>query len=95
MILFSILPYTVFDDMVRVAFGADHKTLLIVIFVFLGQHIKNPSSSQCRTTQISNNAQKKLAELQLDDIETLVSLRLTGRQRIWGIKIQNIFKILW
>ncbi len=44
---------------------------------------------------ISKEAQKRLRELRLDDFETLVSLRLTARQRIWGIKINNIFKILW
>jgi hypothetical protein len=32
MILFFILSHAVFDDMLRVALRADHKTLLIVIF---------------------------------------------------------------
>lgn len=45
--------------------------------------------------QIGKNAQKRLRELKLDDVERLVSLRLTGPQRVWGIKFKNIFKILW
>lgn len=45
--------------------------------------------------QIGKKARKRLAELNLDDFERLVSLRLTGPQRLWGIKFNNIFKILW
>ena len=44
---------------------------------------------------IITNAQKRLAGLNLDDTETLVSLRLTGRQRIWGIRVANILRVLW
>jgi hypothetical protein len=59
------------------------------------QEILGRKSHEIRVDQISKSAQKRLTELQLDDIEILVSLRLTGKQRIWGIKIQKIFKILW
>lgn len=53
------------------------------------------NSHEVNIGQLSKNAQKRLADLKLDDFETLVSLRLTGPQRVWGIKIQNVFKILW
>ncbi|MFO7748514.1 MAG: hypothetical protein R6V54_00325 [Desulfobacteraceae bacterium] len=45
--------------------------------------------------QIGKKAQNRLAKLKLDDNEKLVSLRLTGPQRLWGIRFENIFRILW
>ncbi len=44
---------------------------------------------------ISREAQRELIRLRLDDIERIVSLRLTGTQRIWGIKIGRVFSLLW
>ena len=57
--------------------------------------ILNRNNHEVFVFQISKQAQKRLEQIQLDDIEKLVSLRLTGRQRLWGIKINNILKILW
>ncbi len=57
--------------------------------------ILNRNNHEVKVGLISKEAQKRLTELKLDDFETLVSLRLTGTQRIWGIKMQNVFKLLW
>lgn len=46
-------------------------------------------------SQIDKNAQKRLRELNLDDIEKLVSLRIMGSVRIWGIRVHNCLKVLW
>ncbi len=40
-------------------------------------------------------AQRRLQELQLDDIDELFSLRLTGKARIFGIRRGRAMKILW
>lgn len=40
-------------------------------------------------------ARRRLKELNLDDISSLFSLRLTGQQRIWGILDGNVLKLLW
>ncbi|RJP86702.1 MAG: hypothetical protein C4518_13095 [Desulfobacteraceae bacterium] len=53
------------------------------------------NNHEVKIQQLIKPAQKRLAFLSLDDFESLVSLRLTGPQRVWGIKIQNVFKILW
>ena len=45
--------------------------------------------------EISRAARKRLSKINLDDFERLVSLRFTGRERLWGIKINNILKIIW
>ncbi|MBC8491862.1 MAG: hypothetical protein H8D42_04810 [Candidatus Marinimicrobia bacterium] len=53
------------------------------------------NSHEVRVSEISGDAFKRLSELKLDDIETLVSLRLNGENRLWGIRVENIFKVLW
>lgn len=40
-------------------------------------------------------AQKRLTELQKDEYAELFSLRLTGKNRVWGIKDGNILWLLW
>lgn len=40
-------------------------------------------------------AQKRLQEIEQDDVEELVSLRLAARKRVWGIRDGNVLKILW
>ena len=40
-------------------------------------------------------AQKRLVELKLDDIDQLFSLRLTGKERLYGILENGVFAILW
>jgi len=41
------------------------------------------------------DAQKRLREINQNDLDELFSLRLSGKQRIWGIRDRNVFKILW
>lgn len=45
--------------------------------------------------EIIPNAQRRLSDIGQDDVDCLFSLRLQGRQRIWGIRDRNIFKVLW
>ena len=44
---------------------------------------------------IAKEAQKRLKELGHDDQEELVSLRLTGKQRLWAIEIEGKAFLLW
>lgn len=46
-------------------------------------------------SKICPRAQKRLRKIKQDDIDELVSLRLTGQKRVWGIKEGNILKVLW
>lgn len=48
-----------------------------------------------KVTDLIKKAQHRLCELKLDDYEELYSIRLTGTQRIWGIRFQNYYKLLW
>lgn len=45
--------------------------------------------------KIIKPAQDRLKELKLDDIDSLYSIRITATQRIWGIRVQNYFQLLW
>ena len=45
--------------------------------------------------QLIPEAQKRLQELRLDDFDELFSLRCTGKARIWGMRINNVFSALW
>lgn len=46
-------------------------------------------------SKIIPEARKRLAHLKLDDIDELFSIRLTGEQRIWGIRHFSYLRILW
>lgn len=45
--------------------------------------------------QLCAQARRRLEEIGQDDVHSLISLRLSGRERIWGIRQQHILKILW
>lgn len=59
------------------------------------REILGPTSHEVYVSQIGSSAQKRLEALKLDDVEKLVSLRFSGQQRLWGIKSDNILKLLW
>ncbi len=57
--------------------------------------ILNRNNHEVKIDLIDKKAIKRLEELRLDDIETLVSLRVMGAVRIWGIRTHNCFRVLW
>jgi hypothetical protein len=44
---------------------------------------------------LSKDAQKRLKDIQQDDLDELYSFRIMGRERVWCIQSANIMKILW
>jgi hypothetical protein len=48
-----------------------------------------PISSLC------NKAQMRLKEIHCDYIDELLSLHLTGMERVWGILDQGVMTLLW
>lgn len=40
-------------------------------------------------------AQDRLTEIGLDDVDALTSLRLSGKERVWGIMSHNVLTVLW
>jgi len=45
--------------------------------------------------ELSNMAIKHLQDMHQIDIDHLISLHLSGKERIWGIKDRNILILLW
>ena len=45
--------------------------------------------------QIVRPAQDRLREIGQDDVDDLISLRLAGRERVWGILEGSVLKVLW
>jgi len=48
-----------------------------------------------RRDKLSKDARDRLTALQLDDQEDFVSLRLTGVERVWGIRIEGAMTLIW
>ena len=46
-------------------------------------------------SKLCPEAKKRLTEILQDDIDEVVSLRLSGRERVWGIRQAGVFKVLW
>lgn len=48
-----------------------------------------------KVDDLSAQAQDYLTRIALDDVDELVSLRLSGKERIWGILDEGILNLLW
>ena len=48
-----------------------------------------------RVQQLCSQARKRLAQMGLDEFENLVSLRLSARERVWGILAEGVLELLW
>ena len=46
-------------------------------------------------TNLSKEAQQRLEEIDQDDIDEVFSLRVSGKERIFGIRDRHILKLLW
>ncbi len=47
------------------------------------------------TADLCAQARKRLTELKLDDVDGLVSLKLSGTNRIWGMFSAGVLTLLW
>lgn len=45
--------------------------------------------------KLSKSARIRLKYLGYTDIDTLFSLRLSGTERVWGLLVGNVLKIIW
>ncbi len=44
---------------------------------------------------LSKEARKRLAERKLDDLEEVISLRLSGKERVFGVRQEIALTLLW
>ena len=52
-------------------------------------------SHEIPVNEITSEAQKRLIQLRQDDVSDIYSLRITSRERVWGIRDGATLKILW
>jgi len=57
----------------------------------------NTQSHPIPVAKLNKEAIKRLTELKLDSYDILYSLTITGKQRVWGIMIEETgtFQVLW
>ena len=57
--------------------------------------VENNRNHFISTDNISKEAKDRLASINREDEDTLFSLHLNGKERIWGIRENNVLKLLW
>lgn len=57
--------------------------------------IQDSGSHEVAIRRLCKEAQRRLTEIKLDDLDQLFSLRLSGRSRVWGIRDHHVLHILW
>jgi hypothetical protein len=57
--------------------------------------ILGPQNHQIPRANLCHDAQVRLRELKQDDIDSLLSLHLSARERVFGILEGSVLRILW
>ncbi len=60
-----------------------------------GGRNRGTNSHEIAVSELEPRAQKRLQELRMVDVDILLSLRLDGRTRLWGIRDGRTLKLLW
>ncbi len=59
------------------------------------KEIEGPQNHFIEINKLCREAQKRIIELRLQEFDPLFSLRLSGKERVWGIRQEEILYILW
>ena len=57
--------------------------------------IVGQGSHEIERGRLAKQARDRLEEIGQDDVDHLMSFRLTGRNRVWCIRDRNIMRVLW
>lgn len=57
--------------------------------------IEGRQNHQIPVKQLGKAARDRLMQLGFDDFDSLLSLRVTKTERIWGVKATNGISLLW
>jgi len=57
--------------------------------------ILNRNNHPIHISRLCSEAKRRLKEIGQEDIDELISFRLNGKKRLWGIRELNVLKILW
>lgn len=57
--------------------------------------LASTGSHRVSQSRMAKDAKERLRRIEMDDIEELWSFRVTGRQRFWCAKRENVYSLLW
>jgi hypothetical protein len=55
----------------------------------------NTQNHEMPVKKICKTAQERLSEIKLDDIDCLYSIRVSAKERLWGIRKDRVLYIIW
>lgn len=56
---------------------------------------KGNNSHECQIESLCDGAKQRLREIGRDDLDSMFSLRLSGKGRIWGIRRGRVLQVMW
>lgn len=97
---FTILDYHGNHGWKDISFGGHKEQIfekLACLETMSWAEIKNAKKQHHPVSRekLSKQAQQRLMELKQDDIDELFSLRLSGKERVYGVRDQRVLKLLW
>lgn len=60
-----------------------------------GEILRKKTTSLVPVDEFYPEAKRRLREIKMYDTDELLHLGLSGKERIWGIRIGRVFQILW
>ena len=57
--------------------------------------VNNTRNHAILIDELCSDAQKRAIELKLDEFDELVSIAISGRERVWGLLLDGVFFIIW
>ena len=57
--------------------------------------LRRTGSHRVAQSRMAKEAKERLRRIEMDDLEELWSFRVTGRQRFWRAKRENVYSLLW
>ena len=57
--------------------------------------LRQAGCHEIAVNDLIKTAQDRLQEIRQDDLDTLFSLRISGKVRVWAIKNGNVLRLLW
>ena len=75
-----------------------HADVLRKLGNFEGMTWQDLGQNGCHEVQVVSlikTAQQRLLEIAKDDLDTLYSLRISGKVRVWTIRVGNVLRLLW
>jgi hypothetical protein len=77
---------------------ADYKAVMERLHCFetmCAREIRESGSHDIEIANLSKEARQRLQEIQQDDIDSLMSFRITGPKRVFCIREREVMRVLW